>query len=619
MYKHTLNANPEVLMALIGITRFAGQTPRLATRLLAPEQASKAVNCKLWSGELRPFRRMVRTDAVDAGKAPLTMHRMQDGNWLFFATDADVVRAPIPGDRHERTCVTGLGPPRFTDNRLASANVHDGRPSTFAMLGVPAPDTAPVARVNRKGSGALESRAYVYTFVNQYGEEGPPSPPSRTLDVAVDASVLLGGMQTAPESSQGLATAITARRIYRTRTAGADYAAFSLVREIDARLTSFVDNKPTADLGVELPSVDWYPPPPDMQGLLALPNGVMAGFRNNEICFSEPLAPHAWPPQYRLVTDHPVVALGAYDTTIVAATTANPYLITGATPASMSMSKLPGRQACVSKRGMVSTEAGVIYPTPDGLYLIGPKAGVLVTRDLFTRDEWQAYSPETMHAVVHDGRLFLFYGDGGPGSGGLILDRAEPSAGLTRLDVYAWAAFSDTGRDSLYLAVDQDQGPWVMRWEGGGESIPFIWRSKTFVTEHPQNLAVAKVVADFPKRLDPSAQSDLQAERQQAIDANAALIMDGGPLGGALGGHAVAALTVNACGLRQVPAPYEEPPGLTFRLKGDGALRHQQQVFGPESFRLPAGYTAREWQVELCANFAVREIKLAPSAEELGG
>lgn len=605
-------------MALIKVDRFAGQTPRLSPRLLAPEQAQSAVNCKLWSGELRPFRGLARVRNLECLQAPKTLYRLGQRFWLHFQDHADIVRGPVPGDRYERTYITGLGAPRVTDARLAAKARHDGQAIACRFMGVPAPQTAPMARINRTGAGAFESRAYVYTFVNEYGEEGPPSPPSRAIDVSVDASVLLSGMEHPPVSVAGLDTAIAARRVYRTETPGDGAAFFSFVAEIDARLTGFVDNKPSSDLGELLASASWYPPPMDMQGLIALPNGVMAGFTGNAICFSEPFTPHAWPPEYRLFTDQPIVALGAYDTTIVAATTAHPYLVTGATPAAMSMSRLPGRQACVSRRGLVSSEAGVVYPTPDGLYLIGPKAGVLVTRDLFTRDEWQALSPQTMHAVIHDGRLFIFHGHGGPDSGGLILDRAEPSAGLTRLDFHASAAYSDTGLDHLYLALDSPSGPCIAQWEGEAAAIPYTWRSKTFLTPRPHNMAAAKVLADYPDRLSEAGQAALNARRSESIAANRAQIIAGAESFGALNGRALADLAVNADTLQKVPPPYQEPPGLRFSLHGDGKQRLTREVLGPGLLRLPAGYTAREWEIELTADFAVRELRLAPSAEEIG-
>jgi hypothetical protein len=283
----------------------------------------------------------------------------------------------------------------------------------------------------------------------------------------------------------------------------------------------------------------------------------------------------------------------------------------------MSMSRLPGRQACVSKRGLVSSEAGVIYPTPDGLYLIGPKAGMLVTRDLFTRDEWQALRPDTMHAVIHDGRLFIFHGQGEPGSGGLILDRAEPSAGLTRLDFHASAAYSDTRQDTLYLALGGPSGPCAMQWEGDSASIPYMWRSKTFLTPRPQNLAAAKVLADYPRRLSEAEQAELDGQRSKAIADNRALLADSGG-SGALNSQGLAALAINADALQKIPPPYQKPAGLFFTLRGDGSKRHTREVFSPGLFRLPAGYTAREWEVELSADFAVRELKLAASAEEIG-
>lgn len=103
-------------------------------------------------------------------------------------------------------------------------------------------------------------------------------------------------------------------------------------------------------------------------------NGVMVGFRDNEVYFSEPYLPHAWPARYRLTVDYPIVALGSFGTTIVVATEGRPFLITGSHPESMSQLELDLIEPCVSARSMASMGHGVVYASRNGLVYVGRRA-----------------------------------------------------------------------------------------------------------------------------------------------------------------------------------------------------------------------------------------------------
>ena len=54
-----------------------------------------------------------------------------------------------------------------------------------------------------------------------------------------------------------------------------------------------------------------------MKGLIALPNGVFAGFTGKRICFSEPFLPHAWPVAYRITLEEEIVSIAAASNTCI--------------------------------------------------------------------------------------------------------------------------------------------------------------------------------------------------------------------------------------------------------------------------------------------------------------
>lgn len=257
--------------------------------------------------------------------------------------------------------------------------------------------------------------SYVYTFVNDLGEESAPSPASATVlrpdGVAITVTTP-AGVPTGTDPDYG----ITTKRIYRAAT-GSSGTVFLFVAEIPLATTEYVDSIPDTELGEALESEDWDLPPSDLRGILALPNGVMVGFRRNQLCFSAQNRPHAWPVRYRLNTDTDIVGIGNIDTTVVIGTQSFPYVASGNDPAAYSMAKFEVPQACVSKRSFAYlTGIGVVFASPDGLIAVSGVGQVRnLTETIFTREQWQALEPESIIAVAHDDVYHFYYGtDTGP-------------------------------------------------------------------------------------------------------------------------------------------------------------------------------------------------------------
>jgi hypothetical protein len=114
----------------------------------------------------------------------------------------------------------------------------------------------------------------------------------------------------------------THRRIYRSVS-----GTYLFVAEVTAATTSYTDSVSAEDLGEEIPSLTWLPPPATLKGLTNLPNGIMAGFVGRDIYFCDPYHPHAWPIAYNQTVDYPVVGLGRMDTTLAVLTTGTPYFL----------------------------------------------------------------------------------------------------------------------------------------------------------------------------------------------------------------------------------------------------------------------------------------------------
>ena len=133
--------------------------------------------------------------------------------------------------------------------------------------------------------------------------------------------------------------------------------------------SSYVDTQTDAviALQLQLPATNYFPPPTNLEGLLVMPNGMVAGFVDNEIWFCEPYYLHAWPPGYTITTDFPIVGLGLTSGVVVACTAANSYIAAGTSPGQMSMVKCAPPDPCLSRGSIVSTDDGVFYESTNGL------------------------------------------------------------------------------------------------------------------------------------------------------------------------------------------------------------------------------------------------------------
>jgi hypothetical protein len=54
------------------------------------------------------------------------------------------------------------------------------------------------------------------------------------------------------------------------------------------------------------------------------------------------------------------------------------------------------------------------------------------------------------------------------------------------------------------------------------------------------------------------------------------------------------------------------------KLYADGVLKHTQTVTNSNTFRLPSGYKANEFEIELSGSVPINEVCVYESAEEIG-
>jgi hypothetical protein len=199
-------------MTAINFKAFRGAVPRIGSRLLQPNQAAIADNCKLTSGNLEPLNglQLVHSSQLaDIQTAYLwraIISSRPEDNWLVWNSDVDIVKSLLANDPLQRFYFSSDAfEPRMSTYPLAINSLP--YPTAWYALGVFAPSTAPTVAVSG-GSGTLESRAYVYTYVTQFGEESPPSPPSTVTDGYPNGTWGLSDLQTAPPNTGTVTTAV---------------------------------------------------------------------------------------------------------------------------------------------------------------------------------------------------------------------------------------------------------------------------------------------------------------------------------------------------------------------------------------------------------------------------
>lgn len=334
-------------------------------------------------------------------------------------------------------------------------------------------------------------RSYIYTFLTAFDEEGPPSAASAVVSVDPSQNCVVTGFDTSVSGDYN----ITKIRLYRTVVDSNGYTQYLYVTEQDIGTTTFTDTLKDSQTGERCPSIDdnltansrWIAPPSDLAGLVEMPGGFLAGFSGNDVYFSVPWYPHAWPLKYRRTVDSPVKAMGVTENSLIVMHDEGVRVLTGFDPESIGETDGTLMQPCSSKRSVVQVSGVLLYACPDGL--VGYKGGVgeLLTREWYTEDQWADISPTTMFATVHDETYYAW-----TDTSQIIFSFREGRRALTTTDETANGLYTDESTDTMYVI----QGTNLMEWEGGTNNLQMTWKSKLFQLSRPEFPMAALVNAE---------------------------------------------------------------------------------------------------------------------------
>jgi len=544
------------------------------------------------------------SDNVITGQV-VSIYKLVDA-WLRWDCEVDVVKSFIP-DSDNRIYFTGDGVPKKTNYTLATSGAEYTYPTTTYSLGVTAPTAPLTAAADGSGDGNVErSTAYVYTYVTTWGEESAPSPPSNVIDIEGGQHCDLTGFATGEVN-------VAYVRLYRVAS-GSDIAEYELVpykddnvdlwtdaggaysvddvvkytpsgedqkmyiciqetsdppeaptdtdywTEIfdppiaDVVANGFKDEREDTDLGDALLTEDWATPPTDLAGLILISNTVLAGFSGNEVCFSEPGYPYAWPTKYRKKFDSNIVALGYHDEITVVTTEDRIHLIMGTDPQGMTQIDLHYHRPNDAKAGTVSTPHGVVFPSKDGLMIIRAGEDSLLTKDLWTKEQWEALSTSDLLCAYHEDKLFGFFKDT---KTGFYLDIADLAQGIFDIE-FTDEVVKDVmvldGVMYLFAADVPSQTYNIYEWEGATGDLTYTWKSKEIHYLFGVNFSVGMVVTEG---------------------------------------------------------------SLTLKVYGDGTLKDTISVTSDDPFRLSGGYIANIFEIEATGTADFDVILVATSIDEI--
>ncbi len=595
-------------MTKVRIEDFSGIAPRMGPKRLPANGAQTAVNTRLESGELRAFNqsdRILQNIVTDA-KAVFAMGTDPTWYYLTWGTDVDVARSPV-SDSEQRIYYTGDGVPKKTNLAMAIAGGAPYPGTGWLNIGVPAPTTAMSNTLTGTGSVA-ETRVYFYTYVTQMGsllEESAPSP-GMSVTMNIGQTVNLTGIANPAVTTN---YNFVYKRIYRS--VGTDAL---LVAQIPIATTTYADAILAAALpGDVLPSVGWLPPPSDLQGLISLPGGSLAGFRNNELWFSEPGFPHAWPVKYMQTFDYQIVAIAAFSNNVAVATKGYPSVGSGLHPESFSFEKIPHLQPCVSKRSMACDEQGAIYACPNGWMALGINYTGLVTNTLMTRREMTTYQPSTILGVVFDQRYFGFYTANGV-TRALVIKRGD-SPPMVELAVPAAAIHLEPTTDRL-IYVDANTNFLYNLDPFNTLPLTYTWKSKVFEAAYPKNFSCIQVVSSEPDPLTVAAQATLDAANAAINAANIAQYATG-VFKNAFGEMMLNEYPLNGSTLNELIPTIDRKVGVY--VYAGGILKYSGRLEPNQVARLPSGFRAINWEIALTGQVPVQAVEMSDSVEELKG
>ena len=600
----------------ITLTRFKGTAPKTEPRLLSPEYSQVSTNIRYDSGALLPIKEFEKVSAVPSDIDVYAIYKYKlsstQDKWLFFDKNITCTKDPLYKTHDDRVVLSGVGAPRVLDNSIATTYDSITDANTY-LLGIPVP-TAPVMSVATTGTANFESRAYAIQYDRVWPDgkidQGPFSAPAATadskyyVDLTSNGSVQLASIPDAPAGC-GI-THITINRA-NSSTSDSDFYFSRTFNIVNAKAGSVsgvtwnsgtstftvVDSVNTEDLGPICANQDYIGPESTLSGITSVTGGMLAGFYDNYVCFSEPYQCHAWPDAYKVAIDSPIVGLGTFGEIVVVCTNSEPYIINLGDPANAIAFPIKEFAPCISAEGIVSYRDAVVYPSEAGFIRIDRMGVVTLTLNLADIHDMKDFDMHIVRAAGLGSYYYVLYTTSNSQVKTLILNMQDPELGFGACDKNIRCMYADFESATLYCAyTDELDSTWLGKYDSGDTYSSYVWKSKIFTTDDDTtNLSAARIRAEYTAL--PTNGIDY-SDYTYAINEES---YNESPINGYMA--------------------YAGEDGLTFYLYVDGNKMYEKRVLNKNPFRLPAGYIGTDIEVMLVGNIPVYKLDLATSIQEL--
>lgn len=547
-------------------------TPRLDPHLLSGEYAELALDVNLWHGTVKPFREKALCHALRQSTKSVFYDNCC---WKEFDKCVDFTRLNTTCNRQ---VVSGLF------DYPATACSDECNPN-WGRLGVPCPGEGPnvelLTPLKEPASCYAENfidsidyartnRTYVYTYVNECCDEGPPSYPSENIDVDDGGRVLVTGFNVPPAEYK-----VTSIRLYRLASGfdqnnvniesvmideKSSLSEYFFVGEFPIGESAYVDELMDYELGYALETQEYTEPPATLQGVITVEGTQLAGFYGgNKIRFSMPNYPHVWQEADELTVPDTIHALAEFNSNVIVLTCGAIYLVepikdcktVGCRQVHKTLENYP-LISCCGGHGYAMTPKGLVFISTEGLILTDGRQAQNITSQYFAPDDWKAMLPDRMSVAYHRDSIYFFSENVGYCLQFPVSLAQWENSHLIQLSDRPKFAFS--ANEDLFLVEDDG----VYRWGMGDKWRPYLWRGKKEISPSQVNFAGAKV------------------SRYNGGD-------------------------------------------VQFRLFGDGLLIKEYDPQVTEKFRLPSGRRDVEFQLELGGTAEVYQVEVSTSYRELSG
>jgi hypothetical protein len=361
----------------------------------------------------------------------------------------------------------------------------------------------------------IEVRAYVYTYVSAYGEEGSASQPDVETGNPVGTwHITIPAIDPAILNNRNLAKI----RLYRTVVDTAGNAAYYQVTDIGppfpTGVTVYDDSAEPKDVVSNSPLTSelYTPPPADLQGVVMMANGIAAGWSNErEIWFSAAYLPHAWPASYALTVDYPIVGLTANGASLNILCEGAPFIATGVTPDTMTIGKISSNEPCNSRGSIVSSGEGAYYSSPNGLILLNSSGTTSITEFVYEKEFHNSLQPLSW-AAGHYGLSYVAFIKGAGLTGidpdgltihGLVLEKEDKNTPFCYLNFRTTVKnmYFDEMSGQLFGLQSNNT---IMQWNppigipGTTTLWDWTWMSKPFRMAFPASFKAIKIIFEVP-------------------------------------------------------------------------------------------------------------------------